>query len=77
MKYIHNVLTMLIHLVCYKRWFLELIIPGAKGAMQNWQVLLLNGILFAGSFKSQLIDYFRGHIVFREAFGRFMLIRTK
>ena len=31
----------------------------------------------AGSFKSQLIDYFRGHIVSWEAFGRFMLIRTK
>ena len=33
--------------------------------------------IFAGSFKSQLIDYFRGHIVSWEAFGRFMLIRTK
>ena len=31
----------------------------------------------AGSFKSQLIDYFRGHIISWEAFGRFMLIRTK
>ena len=33
--------------------------------------------VFAGSFKSQLIDYFRGHIVSWETFGRFMLIRTK
>ena len=33
--------------------------------------------IFAGSFKSQLIDYFRGHIVFWEAFCSFMLIRTK
>ena len=32
---------------------------------------------FVGSFKSQLIDYFRGHIVSWEAFGRFMLTRTK
>ena len=31
----------------------------------------------AGSFKSQLIDYFRGYIVSWEAFGRLMLIRTK
>ena len=31
----------------------------------------------AGSFKSQLIDYFSGHIVSWEAFGRFKLIRTK
>ena len=29
----------------------------------------------AGS--SQLIDYFEGYIVFWEAFGRFMLTRTK
>ena len=34
-------------------------------------------LFFAGSFKSQLIDYFSGHIVSWEAFGRFMLIRTK
>ena len=33
--------------------------------------------IIAGSFKSQLIDYFSGHIVSWEAFGRFMLIRTK
>ena len=35
------------------------------------------GYVIAGSFKSQLIDYFRGHIVSWEVFGRFMLIRTK
>ena len=33
--------------------------------------------LIAGSFKSQLIDYFEGHIVSWESFGRFILIRTK
>ena len=37
----------------------------------------VNDIIIAGSFKSQLIDYFSGHIVSWEAFGRFMLIRTK
>ena len=34
-------------------------------------------VVVAGSVKSQLIDHFRGHIVFTEAFGGFMLIRTK
>ena len=32
-------------------------------------LICLHWTVIAGSFKSQLIDYFRGHIVFREAFG--------
>ena len=42
-----------------------------------YNCLLYIFAIFAGSFKSQLIDYFRWHIVSWEAFGRFMLIRTK
>ena len=42
------------------------------------QIILLSLVkVIAGSFKSQLIDYFRGHIVSWEAVGRFMLIRNK
>ena len=33
--------------------------------------------LIAGSFKSQLIDYFRGHVTSCPKQGSFMLIRTK
>ena len=41
-----------------------------------WLIVRLNNLI-AGSFKSQLIDYFRGYIVSWEAFDRFMLIRIK
>ena len=34
-------------------------------------------LLLLAPFKVNFIDYFRGHIVFWETFGRFMLIRTK
>ena len=40
-------------------------------------VMVVLSTIFADSFESQLIDYFGGHTVFWEAFGRFMLIRTK
>ena len=33
--------------------------------------------IIAGSFQSQFIDYFRGHIVFGTSLCSFMLIRTK
>ena len=36
----------------------------------------MSGII-AGSFKSQLIDYFRGHVTSCPKQGSFMLIRTK
>ena len=43
----------------------------------QWQIQQTCWNSFAGSFKSQLIDYFRGHIVSWESLCSFMLIRTK
>ena len=61
------------HIVALTCWYME----GVVVLKTQYKVKSSDTAIVAGSFKSQLIDYFSGHIVSWEAFCRFMLIRNK